>query len=78
MIKESLIVNIYKISINFFFEILKDDFKLMYSHIFALIEKKCIKPVIGQVYPLKNATKAQQDIVSNRGATGRLTLKIQP
>lgn len=56
----------------------KEEFKLMYSHICALIEKNCIKPAIGQVYPLKNASKAQQDIISNKGATGRLTLKIQP
>lgn len=56
----------------------EEDFNLMYNHIKALIEKKCLKPVIGQVYPLKNASKAQHDIVNNAGATGRLTLKIQP
>lgn len=56
----------------------EEDFKLMYSHINALIENNCIKPAIGKVYPLKNASKAQHDVVNNTGTTGRLTLKIQP
>jgi len=50
----------------------------MYSHINALIEANVLKPVIGTLYPLKNAAKAQYDIVNNNGATGRLTIKVQP
>ena len=56
----------------------EDDFHLMYRHIYSLIKANCIKPVIGEVYPLKNASKAQHDIVNNSGATGRLTIKVQP
>ena len=50
----------------------------MYSHINALIENNCVKPIIDKTYPLKNAAKAQHDVVNNSGATGRLTIKVQP
>lgn len=56
----------------------EEDFKMMYSHINALIEANVLKPVIGTLYPLKNAAKAQYDIVNNNGATGRLTIKVKP
>ncbi len=35
-----------------------------------------LKPFLGKIYPLEQATQAQTDIIFNSGACGRLTLKI--
>lgn len=48
----------------------------MYSHINALIKSNCIKPVIGNTYPLDQAAKAQNDLMDNTGSIGRLTLVV--
>jgi hypothetical protein len=48
----------------------------MYNHIAALIKLGMVKPIIGNRYPLEHASKAQYDIINNKGATGRLTLVI--
>ena len=49
----------------------------MYNHINALIKMNCIKPVIGTVYPLEQAAKAQTDLMNNNGSVGRLTLVVK-
>ena len=35
-----------------------------------------LKPFLSKTYPLEEAAQAQADIMSNSGASGRLTLKI--
>ena len=52
----------------------QDDLQMMYSHINALIKSNCLKPVLGKVYPLKEAAQAQADVINNTGSLGRLTL----
>ena len=55
----------------------EDDFHLMYSHLNALFKNKSIKPVIGRLYSLKDADKAQDDVINNTGTIGRLTLVVE-
>lgn len=54
----------------------EDDFNVMYSHINALLKKKCIKPIVEHLYKLEDAAKAQNDVINNPGTTGRLTLLV--
>ena len=54
----------------------KNDFQVMYNHLDALIKMKAVKPVIGKVYPIEDADKAQNDVINNNGTHGRLTLKL--
>lgn len=53
-----------------------NDFNVMYNHLKALIQLKCIKPALAHLYPLEEAGKAQNDVINNTGATGRLTLVV--
>ena len=55
---------------------MKDDFYLMHSHINELIKLKIIKPVVDKVYKLEETAKAHHDVISNEGASGRLTILI--
>jgi hypothetical protein len=55
---------------------LKDDLNLMFNHIYALINLKCVKPVVGKIYPLEEAAEAQSDVINNTGSVGRLTLQV--
>lgn len=60
----------------YFIKFNQADFKLMFSHLDALIKLKCVKPVVGTRYKLEEAAKAQYDIINNTGTTGRLTLLV--
>lgn len=35
-----------------------------------------LKPLLGKIYSLEDAARAQTDVISNQGTYGRLTLKI--
>ena len=48
----------------------------MFSHINALINFKVVKPVVGKIYKLEDASKAHYDVINNNGAAGRLTLLV--
>ena len=36
----------------------------------------CIRPVLGNTYPLEDSAKAQSDLMNNTGSVGRLTLVV--
>jgi hypothetical protein len=48
----------------------------MFDEIDALIKSKSIKPILGKIYPLEEASIAQNDVIYNSGTLGRLTLRL--
>jgi len=52
------------------------DYNEASSLIESLMKLNAIKPYIGKVYPLEQASKAQYDVINNSGSMGRLALKI--
>jgi NADPH:quinone reductase-like Zn-dependent oxidoreductase len=48
----------------------------MEAHLGALMNIKALKPVLGKVYSLEEASQAQYDVINNSGTRGRLTIKI--
>jgi hypothetical protein len=48
----------------------------MSSHLLALMNLKAIKPLLGKIYSLEEASQAQYDVINNSGTRGRLTIKV--
>ena len=48
----------------------------MSSALKAAMDQGWLKPHIGKAYPLKDVKKAHHDVINNKGAQGKLVLKL--
>ena len=53
------------------------DFREMHAAIQAGMEAGWLRPIVGKQFPLKNASKAHEDIINGSGALGKMVLTVQ-
>ncbi|UJR21504.1 hypothetical protein I4U23_024590 [Adineta vaga] len=70
MAKETSICGVTLFSSN------EEEFEMINAYLQQGLKYGYLRPLLGRIYPLEEAAKAQTDVISNHGTYGRLTLKI--